>query len=197
MELKNLVTGVNEEKLNNPIVVNFLEQESNQLLYERYKLNPSNTNKKALDRRFKEYFREIKLISYINKLIYHYSIDFDKKVTAKRDKFQLTLDKPMDTDKSTSPITMRDTISIKDSLDETDFSLQEFISNLDAYKTWRKLNTKQKKILTLKYKYQMNDKEVSEFMGESKQVVSYNHNKALLELKKSYGGKGKNVNCEL
>ncbi|MGQ3737396.1 hypothetical protein [Bacillus sp. FDAARGOS_1420] len=59
----------------------FLNEPTNYALFEQAILKPTIENKQQLDTAFQIYFKNIKMVNYISKLIYFYSIDFDKKIS--------------------------------------------------------------------------------------------------------------------
>lgn len=65
------------------------------------------------------------------------------------------------------------------------FPLEELLEDLNLYKAWSTLSDKQKKVLTLKYQYNLKDVEIANILSETKQVISYNHNKAINILRRS------------
>ncbi|MDQ0297741.1 RNA polymerase sigma factor (sigma-70 family) [Salibacterium salarium] len=100
----------------------------------------------------------------------------------------MVLDAPID--KGDETITVKETIKDDDQMiDEvTNKTIQETLINSDVYSEWFKLKPKQRHILNLIYLYQFTNDEISEYLDESKQVISYNHKKGLERLRKAYIG---------
>lgn len=173
-----------KEKLRDPLVSNFLSEESNHKKFLDFIESPSHETKEALDSAFKAYYKEVKVISYINKLIYFYSIDLDKRKNKYNANNMLILDKPLGDDGS---LTMKDNLPshLPIELNSMRFPLEELLENLDLYQAYNSLSLKQKKILRLKYQYDMQDVEIAASLSETKQVISYNHKKAIEILRRA------------
>ncbi|MBD1221521.1 sigma-70 family RNA polymerase sigma factor [Virgibacillus halodenitrificans] len=177
-------TDNEREKLKDPIVSNFLSDESNHKKLLAFIEAPNQKTKNALDDAFKSYYKRIKIITYIDRLIHFYSIDLDKKKNKYDRNHMLVLDKPIGED---SDMTWKDNITTNQPpiLNSCRFSLEELLEDLHIYKAWATLSVKQKKILTLKYQYNLRDVEIADILSDTKQVVSYNHHKALKILKRA------------
>lgn len=173
-----------KEKLNEPIVTNFLKEDDNSEKFKAFIESPSHESKNALDSAFKSYYKRVKIIAYINKLIHYYSVDLDKKINKYHANQQLILDKPISESGNT---TMKDTVPFHQHpiLYPSQLPLEELLEDLNLYKAWNSLSDKQKKVLTLKYQYNLKDIEIAETLSETKQVISYNHNKAIKILRRS------------
>ena len=85
----------NKEVLQNPIVKSFLAIKSNYELVQKAVLFPSEKNKSEVDVVFKSYYTKLKLIKYVSKLIYFYSIDYDKRINKLNSRYFLTLGQPL------------------------------------------------------------------------------------------------------
>lgn len=172
-------------KLKEPIVENFLKIEANYQLFSAFIESPSPEIKNALDSAFKAYYKRVKVIAYIDKLIHYYSMDLDKKINKYNAKQQLILDKPI-----SESGTMKDIVPSNQQpiLYSFQLPLEELLEDLNLYKAWNSLSDKQKKVLTLKYQYNFKDIEIADILSETKQVISYNHNKAIKVLRQSVKG---------
>ena len=184
-----------QEKLENPIMRNFLGDSDNYELFLNTMEKPTNDNKQLLDKAFKSYFKKVKIISYISNLIYFYSIGFDKKVSINNERNILNLDKPI-TNQGENHTTILDLMS--DDLTDITYMqfekkqthLKEHITDELLYEGLSLLSKKQLEILNLYYVHQYNNKQISRILSVSEQTISYNHKKALKILKSQLiGGK--------
>ncbi|WP_230876649.1 sigma-70 family RNA polymerase sigma factor [Bacillus sp. SRB1LM] len=184
-----------QEKLENPIMRNFLGDSDNYELFLNAMEKPTNDNKQLLDKAFKSYFKKVKIISYISNLIYFYSIGFDKKVSINNERNILNLDKPI-TNQGENHTTILDLMSddLTDitymQFEKKQMHLKEHITDELLYKGLSLLSKKQLEILNLYYVHQYNNKQISRILSVSEQTISYNHKKALKTLKSQLiGGK--------
>lgn len=184
-----------QEKLEDPIMRNFLKDSDNYVLFLNAMEKPTNDNKQLLDKVFKSYFKKVKIISYISNLIYFYSIGFDKKVSINKKRNILNLDKPI-TNEGENHTTILDLMS--DDLTDITYMqfekkqthLKEHITDELLYEGLNLLSKKQLEILNLYYVHQYNNKQISRILSVSEQTISYNHKKALKTLKlQLIGGK--------
>ena len=67
------------KKLKDPIVSNFLKDDDNRQKFSSFIDSPNDETKKELDSAFRSYYKRVKVIAYLDKLIHFYSIDLDKK----------------------------------------------------------------------------------------------------------------------
>ncbi len=184
-----------QEKLEDPIMRNFLKDSDNYGLFLNAMEKPTNDNKQLLDKAFKSYFKKVKIISYISNLIYFYSIGFDKKVSINNKRNILNLDKPI-TNEGENHTTILDLMS--DDLTDITYMqfekkqthLKEHITDELLCEGLSLLSKKQLEILNLYYVHQYNNKQISRILSVSEQTISYNHKKALKTLKSQLiGGK--------
>lgn|GEM_PF-2683371 len=184
MEHSYSFTTQEKERLKEPIVSNFLKDDENYQKFTAFIESPIHETKNALDSAFKTYYKWVKVIAYIDKLIHYYSMDLDKKRNKHHANHQLILDKPIGDNGS---MTMKNNLASNQHpvLHSCQFPLEELLENLNLYKAWKTLSDKQKKILTLKYQYSLKDVELADILSETKQVISYNHNKAIKILRHS------------
>lgn len=179
-----------QDKLNQPIVESFLREAENYVLFKNAIIDPTEENKQRLDLVFKQHYKKVKMISYISKLIYFYSIDFDKKISLNKQRQLLNLDTPISTEENNTTSKLDILASSKEDLTYLEFEniqedIQEHISNEVLFASLNLLSDKQLKILKLLYIINYNNKEVAELLGESEQTVSYNHKKAIKKLRQS------------
>lgn len=177
-----------QRKMREPIVQCFLKEPENYTLFLKAVEEPTSKNKQLLDKAFKLHFKRAKTISYINKLIYFYSIDFDKKISNIKNRNLLTLDKPISNDEDSNHTILElmsndsEDITYKQ-FEESQNNLEEHIGHEGLYKGLDLLSEKQIKILNLYYVHQYNNKQIARILSESEQTISYNHKKALEKLK--------------
>lgn len=179
-----------QDKLNQPIVESFLREDKNYFLFKNAIIDPTEENKHRLDLAFKQHYKQVKMISYISKLIYFYSIDFDKKISLNNQRQLLNLDTPISTDENNTTSKLDILTSSKEDLTYLEFEniqkdIKEHISNDILFASLNLLSDKQLEILKLIYIVNYNNKEVAKLLGESEQTVSYNHKKAIKKLRNS------------
>lgn len=179
-----------QDKLNQPIVESFLREDKNYFLFKNAIIDPTEENKHRLDLAFKQHYKQVKMISYISKLIYFYSIDFDKKISLNNQRQLLNLDTPISTEENNTTSKLDILASSKEDLTYLEFEniqkdIKEHISNDILFASLNLLSDKQLEILKLIYIVNYNNKEVAKLLGESEQTVSYNHKKAIKKLRNS------------
>lgn len=179
-----------QDKLNQPIVESFLREDKNYFLFKNAIIDPTEENKHRLDLAFKQHYKQVKMISYISKLIYFYSIDFDKKISLNNQRQLLNLDTPISTEENNTTSKLDILTSSKEDLTYLEFEniqkdIKEHISNDILFASLNLLSDKQLEILKLIYIVNYNNKEVAKLLGESEQTVSYNHKKAIKKLRNS------------
>ncbi|MEK3823016.1 sigma-70 family RNA polymerase sigma factor [Cytobacillus sp. FSL W8-0315] len=176
------------EILRNSVIKEFLVDESNNDTFCEFLSNPNLNNKKALDQNFKDFYRYNRVIRYMTGLIKRYSIDYDKKVTLRNNRFPLIINKPIN-GKDYSPMSMTEIISDnkQPSLESLILRKEEFLytENELLYKALKKLTNKQLMILFLYYEQGFNNKEISCIFNQTEQNISYWHKKTLKQLKES------------
>lgn len=165
----------NQDKLNEPIVAYFLRDSNNLTLLQNAIDNPSQENRKKLDDAFREHYTRAKILTYVSKLIYFYSIDYDKRVSVSKKRQILNC------------VTDGDLVSKPTEciFEEKQKDFCEVIENERLYTSFKSLNKEQKRIIELLYLYQMTNNEIAISLDMSKQLVSYYHRTALKKLKKA------------
>ncbi|EKE30819.1 RNA polymerase sigma-B factor [Salimicrobium jeotgali] len=188
MDLKNVFSNEHIAKMKEPIIQKFLQDETHRHLLKKYVKNPTSHHRENLDKAFKDYYKKVKIVTYLNKLIYFFSIDYDKKVSNYTNRYHLSLDAPLFQDENSS--TPKDNLvdkRIKPNDLPSTHSLSERLVNYGLYYAWyNELTPKQRTILSLIYEFNYSNKDVADFLNESKQTVSYNHKKALGELRSAF-----------
>lgn len=182
-------------RLEEPIVKNFLKNESAKLLLDNAIHTPSEENIRNLNIAFSSYYKKVRIINYISKLIHFYSIDFDKRYSNYTKRQVLSLDAPLlSNDQTNGNITKKDTLVrntkidvMIDTIDEESKCLTQHVSDERLFDALTELSAKQMDILNLRYIYGLSNKEIAETLSLSEQLVSYNHKSAINKLKKSLG----------
>lgn len=174
------------KKLSEPIMKQFLQDENNYQLLLKVIREPNNNNaKRELDDAFRNFFKRVKIINYLSNLIYYYSIDYDKKMSRRKRRNIVLEDQELMNLNNTSTEAIDSECSyLENPLFELEKgrNLIDCISNENLYKGLHKISKKQLKILDLKYRYHLSNKEIAEKINESEQNVSYHHRKALKSL---------------
>jgi RNA polymerase sigma factor (sigma-70 family) len=167
-----------KEKMNEPIVVGFLQVEENKQLLDNYLLAPTQRNKERVDEAFTIHFRKVKMYSYISKLIKFYTIDFDKRMNKRKKRFLYFSEGTEDSTQTN----LED--STFNEFSQLPLKLEEHIENKAVYTAFKRLPNIQTIILNLIYVHQLSNKEIAQLLDESEQKISYNHRSALNKLKK-------------
>ncbi|MCY7631253.1 sigma factor-like helix-turn-helix DNA-binding protein [Bacillus altitudinis] len=176
-------TLLNFKFLNEPIVKRFLADPKNQQLFQEVTENPNEQNHLLLDRKFKVFYKKVRMLKYFSTMIRISSIDFDKRDRKIKQRFLLTLDAPLNNEEEkTSRIeTIPD--SVEDPFTTSCVNLAECITDPALYQTYSKLNNKQKKILNLMYIEGLIIQDIATFLGDSKQNINNIHKRSLSRLK--------------
>ncbi|MES5398168.1 sigma-70 family RNA polymerase sigma factor [Bacillus amyloliquefaciens] len=172
----------NQEKLNEPIVVYFLEDQKNLTLFQNALNNPSQENRNRLDNAFRDHYIRVKIINYVSKLIHFYSFDYNKRVSNNKKRQILNFDTPDKEPKIHADLLTKRTESLFEEK-QTDF--EEVIENTKLYSSFKSLNPAQKRVIELLYINQLTNKDIAVILNMSQQLVSYHHRTALKKLKKA------------
>lgn len=183
-----------EKTLNNSLVKSFLQIKENQQLLEKAIQEPTEENTKALDNKFREYYLKVRIIKYVSNLIYYYTIDFDKRVNKRNQRFNLVLDGTASDPHENSTI-LNNKYAASNSTEQEYFndtqSFNELIENEKLYLIYNQLTDKQKQILEMIYVRGFNNKEVADYFEESPQNISNLHKRALQRIKEYLLEKGR------
>ena len=143
-----------------------------------------------LNKRFKEFYRSNRISRYTTGLIKRYSIDYDKRVKLRNNRYQLIIDKPINDGRDGANLTMGNILTDSNKtpyeiLEEKErMKNKNFIAeNQLLQKSVGELDPKQIEILHLKYVEGYNNKEIGEMFGQTEQNISYWHKKTLKQLK--------------
>lgn len=173
-----------KSKLNQPIIRNFLKKKENYHLFTKTLEEPNNPKfEKELNTAFQKHYKSVKILGYLSKLIYFYSIDYDKKSNNYKNKIHSDSNIEQEDQQLTDVY-----FSSKEDLTFNSFlkyeSLLDQIEDESLYQSIKSLKPTQQKILELIYGYGLSNKEVAMVLGKSEQTVSYNHRSALKKIKK-------------
>lgn len=177
------------EVLANPVVKEFLENESNSKAFYKVLDYPNTENINLLDRKFKDFYRYNRIIRYLTGLIKRYSIDYDKRVKLRNNRYPLIMDKPINgTGYSAKSMVEMFSDTKQITVDYSVLKEDEpfYIENEFLYKAIQKLNSKQWIILFLFYEKGFNNKNISQLFGQTEQNISYWHKKTLKQLKETF-----------
>lgn len=155
------------------IIQEFLKCPSNRTLLEEFKATNSGEIKLLIDSKFKKYYQNYRILSYLIKALHYESKHFDRKLRDYRNRNQLVPTSDLIyLDKSyTDPFVLS-----KDIVDH--------ISSDNLFHTLRKLTDRQKEILSLVYVRQMTDKEIAQHLGITQQAVSKTRKNIIKNIRK-------------
>ncbi|MCK0470276.1 sigma factor-like helix-turn-helix DNA-binding protein [Halalkalibacter sp. APA_J-10(15)] len=185
MGIHNNCKNVTNEFLELPVIKSFLSHHCYRSLFERALENPSLNNCQLLDREFKDYFTNIKMISYIEKLITGYTYDYKKKIS-RINRNEISASMTLDSEGGIEILnTLKGGCVYTDynSMIEKKGELNELITNEKLSKLIEKLNPLEKKVIILIFVYQLKNNEVGNFLHISTSLVSYYKRKILKQLK--------------
>lgn len=173
----------NKDVIQNPIIKSFLDKKENYKLVSNAISYPSEKNKNAVDKAFKEHYKQIKKMAYISNLIHFFSIDYDKKIRKLNNRYTLILDKEITDNKDT---TFKDLVVSKPLYTQNIFgnNLKDHIENIELYEALKLLTEKQLSILEMKFLKNMTTKEIAETTETTPQNISNQFNKSIRKLKK-------------
>ncbi|EYB35184.1 RNA polymerase sigma70 [Bacillus amyloliquefaciens EBL11] len=190
MDYQVLLRSKCKEIMKHPIVKHFLSDPKH---YEKFKNvleHSDEKDAKSLDDHFKQFYKEIRIIKYMNSMIRIFSIDFDKRIRKNQKRYPLTVDQPEGGE--ALPYEMG-----KDAYEEflrKQGDLSQHVQNRDLYEALQTLTDKQKSVLTNIYLHGATMKEIAESLGESRQNISNIHKKGLDNLRKQLDKKKKGEN---
>lgn len=179
------------EILENPIMKDFLKEDNEKIFYKALG-NLEDKDILELNDRFIDFYRMNRTTRYLTGLIKRYSIDFDKRVKLKNNRYKLVMDKPISDDANA---TLGNLIANEEKSPYEHLELKEnfnrniFVTdNQQLLTAIEELTPKQIEILYLKYERGYNNKEIGEYFGQTEQNISYWHKKTLKQLREKIGG---------
>ena len=173
--------------LENPVIKEFLEIEENKQLLEEALRNPSEITLENWNQTFKEFHKINRIVRYISGLIRRYPIDYDKRVKARRRKYQSVPGYKLENSEQhrNNKDFFRDNENVETAVIVKEYKNQGMIlfKNKQLERAVQKLNTKQKKILYFYYEEELNNREIAEIFGETEQNIAYWNKKTLKSLR--------------
>lgn len=162
------------------IIQEFLRCPSNKTLFEEYKATLSEEIKQKIDAKFKKFYQNYRIISYLVKVLHYESKHFDKKMRTYKNRYQLILPSDLENVNFT-PIYFQKSYS-----DSVEFSndIADHISSEKLFNCVKTLTDRQKEILSLVYVKQMTDKEIAQYLGITQQAVSKTRKNVIKKIRK-------------
>lgn len=94
MDYQSLLRSKCKEIMKHPIVKHFLSNPQHYRLFKNVMESPNEKDARSLDELFKQFYKEIRIVKYMNSMIRIFSIDFDKRVRKNQKRYPLTVDHP-------------------------------------------------------------------------------------------------------
>lgn len=192
-EILNNYISKNKELFQQPIIKQFFSEKDNKKLLVHF-VKGNARSKEKLDSKFRSFYYQAKVISYIANLIHFYSIDYDKKVNQISSRFPLVMDKSISKNQDDS-LKIVDLIHKEEVNYEEEFEckrLENIVTDETICKSIHTLTEKQKDVLELVYIRGYTPKEVAELYGDSKQNISNIKSKALRKIREYYSSNTEN-----
>lgn len=176
---------INKEFFEEPIIKQFFKDSSRVDLLKKVIESKDVEANKELNEKFTIFFLYYRLVKYVGTLSKNYSINFDKKINTQKNRYLLSLDSPMhDTGTTFVDLTESREASVANQVIGKSQKLSEEISSQILYQAYSKLTDKQKKILEMIFIYDLSQKEIASYFGNSPQNISKLNKKALTNLQK-------------
>lgn len=172
---------MNRDTIKRPIINGFLSEGNNMSLLEKSILEPTFENKKKVEESFQSYYKKIREIKYISRLIHFFSKDFDKRVRKHNTRNVLVLDADVP---NGYEISFKNHIIDEDATIDTprNSSFLEKIESDELLFALGQLNEKQRMILEMKYYDELTLKQIAKIFNTSSQNISHHHRQALKKL---------------
>ncbi len=187
MDYQSLLRSKCKEIMKHPIVKHFLSNPQHYRLFKNVMESPNEKDAKSLDELFKQFYKEIRIVKYMNSMIRIFSIDFDKRVRKNQKRYLLTVDHPEAGDRLPSE-TGSD--AFEEFLDRQD-DLSQHVQDYQLYQAIQNLTDKQKSVLTKVYLHGATMQEIADSLGESRQNISNIHKKGLENIRKQLAAQKK------
>lgn len=169
------------------IVRSFLQENTNYELVQQALCSPNEKNRKKVDEAFRKFYGNIRILTYLSNLIYYNTINFDKKMKKHYNRERLTLDQPLQNKDGNEKLSLGDMLyySEPDITDSIIYqTMADYVGDVQLYQAIKVLTSKQQEILTYKYVYGLQNKEIADLLKSSPQNISKLHQTALQKLKK-------------
>lgn len=173
----------NKKFFEEPIIKQFFANYSNVYLLKKAIEDGDMEVDRELNEKFLMFFLYYRLVKYIATLSKNYSVYFDKKVNSYKNRYLLSLDKPINSTGTTFiDFTENKDPKVIDQVIAKRGKLSEEISDKNLYKVFLGLTSKQKKILEMIFVYNLSQKEVAFYFGNTPQNISKLKKKALTHI---------------
>lgn len=172
---------INESVFKTPIFQEFIKIPHYQKLLSQYEKEPTPQNQKNLEEAFQNFSRKAIAISYLKKVIYYESRNFDKKIRNEKVKELLILNQPIEDD-----LYLIDLIEDESSCrleNQNSTNLNDYINDLNLLNAINKLTPKQRKVIYLYFVKEWKEHEIAKEMKISQQAISKLIRKAIKILK--------------
>lgn len=171
----------------NRLIEQFLSIPEHAELFQSYKKAPTERQEEELDATFKQYYKQIRAISYLNKFIHFASKKSDKKIREHQERYQLIMDKPSDEEGNT---TIGDLLIDESSVfyykEIPSEQLEDYVQNPIISNSLKRLTKKQKNILYLSYVKSLKDIEIAKRLHVSQQAITKTKNKTLQKIRSEF-----------
>lgn len=171
--------------LETPVMQRFIKVEDNKRILDEAMRKYDEEKLKLLDESFKEFYHLDRVIAYMIGVVKRYSIDYDKRVSLRNERFPLVLDK------APTSLQNEDGVMIKDLIESNEYLPEEIFERkqnekkigfaiLDSHPLkaiLSTLNSRQREIISLYYLKGYNNKEIGELFNQTEQNISYWHKK--------------------
>lgn len=175
-----------EQALSNHVVQRFLSKQSHYQLFMTAICFPTEGNWDKLDREFRQFYIEIRFISYIAKVIWRYAKDLRIKNQRNGAHYLFILDQPIHKGES-STTTYKDQLIDDSGNDHSkEKNLLDQVEDFHLQEALKQLTDKQLRVLDSYYVYNITQKEIAYNLGVSQQSVSKTMKTALDKLKNIY-----------
>ena len=155
--------------MGNKLIQTFLQDSEHKKMYETYLQNLTDDNKKEIEEKFKLHVMKINLLSYFSKVLYCEAQRFDKNIRA------TTTVSLLDGDDSVESYTLKTTDEPK---------IENYFENERLFNLVSNLSDDNKKLLYLLYVKDLDEVQVAEKLGITKQAVNKRKNNLLKKLRK-------------
>lgn len=175
---------VKKKMIQNPLLVNFLKVRENMELYDEYCRQPTAERKELLNKRFTQYYFEIRMLSYLSKTIHFEAKRFDAKIRRRNQRCLLILDTSPKESDHTSRLTdfIADPGLPPDPLISN--QLEDHIQNPKLHRSVSKLTNRQKEVLYYSFVEEWTDTRIAQKLGVSQQAVTKTRQNALRKIRR-------------
>jgi len=155
--------------ISNPLIKSFLQNSQNLCNLERAVTSPTKENLDEVDRDFKKFYLKIRLTAYITKIINNYSVNYDKKIRTREERYPLIMGENF-------------YLTVPAPNEISEMQIINFLDTIEdpcLYKAIRKLTPKQLLIIELAYIHGLADRQIAVILLITRQAVTKARNKAL------------------